>query len=130
MRTIAKDLNETSLLMKIQGGDFIALESKYHLGCLAKLRNRHRCTMNEERKMEARAFAELLSHIETSVQEGTFLFKFSELRALYERRLSYFGIPKEIVQFKSKYLHTFLKLKLKVMAKTHSWFLIKECNRY
>ena len=39
--------------------------------------------------MEARAFAELLSHIETSVQEGTFLFKFSELRALYETRLSY-----------------------------------------
>ena len=28
--------------------------------------------MNDERKMEARAFAKLLSHIETSVQEGTF----------------------------------------------------------
>ena len=41
--------------------------------------------MNEERKMEARVFAELLSHIEISVQEGTFLFKFSELTALYER---------------------------------------------
>ena len=46
--------------------------------------------------MKARAFAELLSHIETSVQEGTFLFKFSELRALYEKCLGYFGIPKEI----------------------------------
>ena len=64
VRTIAKDLNDTSLLTKIQGGDLIALESKYHLSCLAKLRNRHRSylretdeeissTMNEERKMEA-----------------------------------------------------------------------------
>ena len=106
VRTIAKDLNDTSLFTKIQGGDLIALESKYHLSCLAKLRNHHRSylreneeissTMNEERKMEARAFAKLLSHIETSVQEGTFLFKFSELRALYEKRLGYFGIPKEI----------------------------------
>ena len=71
----------------------MALESKYHLSCLAKLQNCHRSylreneeifsTMNEERKIEARAVAELLSHIETSVQEGTFLFKFSELRALY-----------------------------------------------
>lgn len=78
------------------------MESKYHLSCLAKLHNRHRSylreneenssTLNEERKMEARAFAELLSYIETSVQEGIFLFKFSELRALYERRLSFFGI--------------------------------------
>ena len=70
------------MLTKIEGGDLIALESKYHLSCLAKIRNRHRSylreneenssTVNEERKMEARAFAELLSHIERLVQEGIF----------------------------------------------------------
>lgn len=83
MRTIAKDLNDTSLLTKIEGGDLIALESKYHLSCLAKLHNCHRSylreneenssALNEERKMKARAVAELLSHIESSVQEGIFV---------------------------------------------------------
>ena len=67
--TIDKDLNDTSLLAKIEGGDLIALESKYHLSCLAKLRNHHRYYLREveesssvlieERKLEARAFAEL-----------------------------------------------------------------------
>ena len=47
MRIIAKDLNDTSLLTKIQGGDLIALESKYHLSCLAKLRNCHRSYLRE-----------------------------------------------------------------------------------
>ena len=99
VRTIDKDLNDTTLLTKIEGGDLIALESKYHLSCLAKLRNHHRSYLREveesssvlieERKLEARAFAELLSHVEASVQEGVFLFTFSELRALYEKRLRY-----------------------------------------
>ena len=42
VRTIAKDLKDTSLLAKIEGGDLIVLESKYHLSCLAKLHNCHR----------------------------------------------------------------------------------------
>ena len=43
-----------------------------------------------------------MSHVEASVLEGVFLFKFSELRALYEKRLSFFGIPKEINKVRLK----------------------------
>jgi len=62
--------------------------------------------------MEARAFAELLVHIEALVEEGTFLFKFSELRTLYESCL-YFFIPKKFmykVRLKEQILSHFPKV--------------------
>jgi len=140
---IARDLEDTSLLAKIEGGDLIALESKYHLSCLVKLRNHHRSYLREsggnsgelikEAKMEVRAFAELLAHIETLVEEGTFVLKFSELRALYEKRLSFFDIRKEInkisYRFKEQILSHFLKHKHRAMGQMSSLFLIRECNR-
>jgi len=83
VQTMAKDLQDTTLLARIEGGDLIALEAKYHLSCLINLRNRHRFYMREvqnatgkfgkERKLEARALVELLAYIETSVEEDTFL---------------------------------------------------------
>ena len=70
------------LLAKIEGGYLIALESKYHLSCLTKLRKHHRSYLREsgensgvlikEQKMEAKAFAELLVHIEMLIEEGAF----------------------------------------------------------
>ena len=70
---MARDLQDVSLLSKIEGGDLISLEAKYYLSCLVKLRNRHRSYLreiqnasskyHEERKKEARAFVELLTYI-------------------------------------------------------------------
>ena len=40
VRSIAKDLQDTSLL-RIEDGDLIALEAKYHWGCLINLRNHY-----------------------------------------------------------------------------------------
>ncbi len=56
--------------------------------------------------MEARAFAELVSYIESLVEKGNFFFKLSELRLLYGSRLKDFGISKEInkVRFKEQLL--------------------------
>ena len=86
VRNMARDLQDASLLAKIEGGDLIALEARYHLSCLVKLRNRHRSHLreiqttsgksHEERKMEARAFVELLTYIESSVEEGNFFLSF------------------------------------------------------
>lgn len=94
VRNIATDLQDTALLAKIEGGDLHALEAKYHMACLTKLRNSHRslkrekqdissCNM-EEKKIEARALTELLSYIEISIEEGVLCFKVSELRCLYQ----------------------------------------------
>ena len=102
---MATDFEDTSLLAKSEGGDLIALEAKYHLSCLVRLRNHHgsylRESLNasskshEERKMEARAFVELLTYIESSVEEGNFFLKFSKLQFLYESRLIDFAISKK-----------------------------------
>ena len=76
IRNMATVLEEAALLAKIEG-DLIALEAKHHLACLTKLRNRHRTLTREkqeaasihceEKKKQARAFAELVSYIENAV---------------------------------------------------------------
>lgn len=83
MRRMATDLQDTALLTRIEGGDLTALEAKYHLACLAGLRNRHRSLLQashstEENKIEASAFVELVTHVENSVADGTFCFKFRQ----------------------------------------------------
>ena len=56
IRIMPTDLQDAALVRKLEGGDLIALEAKYHLACLAKI-NRHRslmkkssCNHNEEKK--------------------------------------------------------------------------------
>ena len=41
-RTMATGLLDVEIMARISGGDMIAIEAKYHLSCLTKLRNRHR----------------------------------------------------------------------------------------
>ena len=42
IRTMITELNDAQLLKRIVGGDLMAMEAKYHLTCLTKLRNRYR----------------------------------------------------------------------------------------
>ena len=117
VKSMARDLQETDLLTRLEGGDLIAKEAKYHLVCLVGLRNRHRSQSRhgshdiniEEKKIQARAFIELITHIENAVEDGTFCFKFASLRQLYQARLADLGIRKEInkVRFKEQVLAHF-----------------------
>ena len=89
---MARDLQDTALLTKIDGGDLTALEAKYHLACLTGIRNKHRSFLRqsqqgsnidqEDDKIKARAFVELITHVENSIENGTFCFKFSVLRQI------------------------------------------------
>ena len=69
----------------------------------------HPYSLGEEKKKQARVFAELITYIENSVDDGTFCFKFSELHHLFENRLLDFGINKEMnkVLLKEKILEHF-----------------------
>lgn len=105
LRKMATDLQDTNLLARISGGDLVAIEAKYHHQCLCTFRNRHRAMQREscssssnrpEKLMEARAFAELISYIEYTVEDGTFIFKLSEIHTLYEERLHHLGISKKV----------------------------------
>ena len=118
VRRMAIELQDTALLTRIEGGDLTALEAKYHLSCLTALRNRYRSLLRqrqcfssdrEEEKVEARAFVELINHVENSIENGTFCFKFSVLRQMFESRLHDLGITKEInkVRFKERVLNYF-----------------------
>lgn len=81
VRSMAVDLEDGALLARLEGGDLIAQEAKYHLTCLTKIRNHHRSLLREnqllsscieEKKKKARALAELITYIENCVEDGTF----------------------------------------------------------
>ena len=42
LRQMATDLQKTELMARIEGGDHVALEAKYHLECLTALHNYYR----------------------------------------------------------------------------------------
>ena len=137
VRSMAIDLQKTALLTRIDGGDFTALETKYHLSRLTTLRNRHLSFLRqsessssdeEEGKIEARDFVELITQIENSIEIGTFCFKFSALRQIYESCLHNFCITKTR-RFKDRVLNYFPMLKNKVMERTSYLCLNKESNK-
>ena len=45
-----------------------------------------------EKRAKARAFAELIAHIETALEEGNYVFKMAELHGMYENLLEQLGI--------------------------------------
>lgn len=83
IRCMATDLQDTALLARIAGGDLKAIEAEYHFPCLSELRYHH-CSLSRQQrrqsceaetqrqKNKARAFTELMTHIENSVEGGTF----------------------------------------------------------
>eukprot|EP00112_Aurelia_sp_Birch-Aquarium-sp1_P024788 Seg7984.2 transcript_id=Seg7984.2/GoldUCD/mRNA.D3Y31 product="hypothetical protein" protein_id=Seg7984.2/GoldUCD/D3Y31 len=105
LRKMATDLEDTAFLARISGGDLIAIEGKYYFNCLNKYRNRHRSSVRanlqddssgEIKSLEARAFAELVSFLESSVEKGIYMFTLSEIHTLFEKRLGELGSHKSI----------------------------------
>lgn len=77
IQTMITELRDTRLMTRIIGGDLIAIEAKYHLPCLVKLRNRYhglaskrdQCPENIDEKMnKSRAFIEPQDYIEKCVE--------------------------------------------------------------
>ena len=104
LHTMASDMNDHDLLTKLSGGDFVAIEAKYHFPCITKYRNRYCSYLREKNnntdfryeQAKARAFTELILYIECGIEEGTYLFKVKELRDLYENPLKNFGYDIEV----------------------------------
>jgi len=106
IRTMITVLQDSKLLVHIDGGDLIAKEAKYHLKCLTSLRNRYRSYFRQKHQEEekvhtaehnmnlSRVFVELVSYMEKAVSSGTSLFKLSEIYSLYVTRLQDLGVSK------------------------------------
>ena len=109
--TIITELNDSRLLVRIVGGDLIAIGAKYHLKCLIELKNRYRNHVRRSNKNKqninenvcnSRVFVELASYVKKEVNSGKVLCKLSELHSLYESRLEYLGNAKSVSKTRLK----------------------------
>lgn len=52
IRDMAKELGDFELLSRISGGDLVAIEAQYHIGCLTKFRNSYRSLKRKEENVD------------------------------------------------------------------------------
>ena len=111
IRKIITEINDSRLLVRIVGGDLIAIGAKYHLKCLIELKNRYRIHVrksNEDKQnidenvCNSRVFVELAGYVKKEFNSGKLLFKLSELHSLYESRLEDLGNAKSVNKTKVK----------------------------
>ena len=100
VRQIATELRDTKLLAKLSAGDMIAIDSQYHLKCLATFysrgRSQKRCSNETPHQINAESFAlaEVVSYIEEYGQLGgdlNHVFKLPDIKKLYCDFLQKFG---------------------------------------
>ena len=107
---MALEMQDTTLVAKLSAGDAIAIEAKYHLQCLTAYRNKYRLFLQQHKRQpdlfkercKARAFAELVAHVDELLEAGNFLFKCSILHNLYEQRVKEFGVDIAINKMRLK----------------------------
>ena len=134
-------MQDTTLMAKLSAGDVIASEAKYHLQCLTAYRNKYRLFLRQHKRQpdlfkercKARAFAELVAHVDELLEAGNFLFKCAVLHNLYEQRLKEFGVDIAInkTRLKESCWNTFLVwvCKNSTMAEIKSYYFLKVCSK-
>ena len=119
VRSVAHKLGDFNLISKLSNGDMITLGTKYHANCLAALYNRARehdkeksCEKNSQAMTHSVALAERICQIQDSRNEQphTTVFKLSDLKKEYCKRLAQQGVAEETQEINST------RLKEKLMA--------------
>ena len=78
---MAEELQDTSLMTKIAGGDLVAIDAKYHYNCLSAYKNRYRSLVRSKASLnnlnvdKPLLASELVSYIESNVENGSHIFK-------------------------------------------------------
>ena len=131
VRQCASDLQDQGLLAKLNAGDLMAQEAKYHAPCLAALYSKaaalrdHTDQEDETTKVShGIALAELLSYIEEARQddEKKTVFKLADLTRLYSIRLQQLGAEQNVRTHSSR-------LKNRILAQNPDLSAHKEgCN--
>ena len=104
VKTMATDLQDTELMVKLAGPDLVAKGANYHKNCLTHLYTKHRSHIRAKNRelptrealIEARALLELQCYIKESLEEGQHIFKLADLQKLYSARLEQYGINQYI----------------------------------
>ncbi|XP_068680603.1 probable DNA double-strand break repair Rad50 ATPase [Montipora foliosa] len=68
IRDMAKELEDFELLSSISGGDLVAIEAQYHIGCLTKFRNSHRSLKRKEDNMDEDSLNEMMNESQAFVE--------------------------------------------------------------
>ena len=106
IRSAATQLCDEKLLAKLSQGDVVAIKSKYHSKCLAKLYNRlrdHRSNESEGDKSKALVLGISLSEIVTylrqckEMSDRSPVFKLSDIKSRYAATMQRYGISSESV---------------------------------
>jgi len=101
LRKMATVLQDADLLARIGGGDIIAIEAKYHHGCLTKYKNKYRSKQRASRQdsvssegnlVNAQVFVECCLSLRIALNLVNVFFKLSELHHLYQNHLKVLGI--------------------------------------
>ena len=101
VRRCAIELEDTALLAKLEPGDMIALEAKYHRKCLVNLYNRARAlestvSNKSDTHLHGITFAELVAFMEDLRKEDVApVFKLTDLACMYKTRLEQLGADVE-----------------------------------
>ena len=91
-------LDNMDLLTKLNAGDVVAQDAKYHQNCLMNLYNRlwkikemSGKSSNDEQAIEGVAFAQLVVFIEEALMDGETapVFKLADLAQLYASRMEH-----------------------------------------
>ena len=96
------ELKDAALLAKLEPGEMIALEAKYHRKCFVNLYNRARALENTvsnkccDAHLHGIAFAELVAFMEDLRKEDIApVFKLTDLASMYKTRLEQLGADVE-----------------------------------
>jgi len=105
LREQAQALQDTDLLATIAGGDLVAIEAKYHKQCMDAFRIRYRSykrsqatfsDSTDQSLTESRVFTEIISFIETNVEQGEYIFPLADLHKMCVTRLADLGYEKQV----------------------------------
>ena len=88
---VATGLQDTDLLARISGGDLVAIETKYDLHCLMQYKNTYRSMQRSKyhwddsnnKLLQVLTYSEVVSHIESNVENGIYIFRLADLSILY-----------------------------------------------
>lgn len=87
VKEMGVQMQESQLIAKLAAGDMVAIEAKYHSKCMLAYKRKYMAyatscsgpetSTKDDSAAEARAFAELISFMESSAESGTLLFELS-----------------------------------------------------
>ena len=110
IKNMATKMHGCELLVKISGGDLIALEAEHHINCLTIYRNRYHtfstqnASKQASRQARGHAFFDVVVQKDEALSQGIYSFTFGKLRPVYEKKNNKYFLNSEQTTLKVSFL--------------------------